>query len=299
MKVFDLDSSRLNEIMYNMENQTRNSSINITTGEIFYDVDASGSDELYPLPKWGPVDGFRIMNEFVSTLKNPIVKDELQNVLNIGTGVFRKFKNVLKASPEVEKVWYSFKKDAIKAKVLGWYNQIREYAGLSLFVEEDLEFEEDLVDFDFTIDSGTSEDFKFISESDLEGFKELYSNYPSDAIEEMYARKRDGMIGESMFSSDFIYVAKNPAGDRVGFIWAAPFSLGSSYTGMDLLQLYVVPEYRGLGIGKYILNTLLKDFKNGDFNDLVVNCQGRSSWLISYLELEGYKIESQELVFRR
>ena len=298
MNVFNLDSSKLNELMYNMENQNKDSSVNITTGEIIYDFDGTESEILYPLPKWGPVDGFRIMNEFVSSLKNPIVKEELKNVLNQGTGVFRKFKNVLKSSPEIEKVWYTFKKDEIKSKVLNWYNQIREYAGLSLYDYEDFEFDEDLLDFDFEITAGTDEDLDFILENDKLGFYELYSHYPIDVIDDIYLRKREGMLNTAMFSSDNIVIAKNPSGEKVGFVWTATFSLGKTYTGMDLLQLYVTPEYRGLGIGKTLLNSSLKEYKKGGYKDFIVNCQGQNSWLITYLELEGYKLQFQELIFR-
>ncbi len=300
MDVFILDSSKLNEIMYNMENQNKDSSIIIATGEILYPNDGEKleGDELYPLPKWGPVEGFRIMNEFVSGLKNPIIKQELKSVLNQGHGVFRKFKNVLKGSPEIERIWYSFKKDEIKAKVLNWYNQIREYAGLDIFQEGDFEDEKDLLDFDFTMTRAEPGDFEFISLCDKKGFDELYSNYPEEVILDMYSKKRDGMLNESMFDNDYIFLAKNPTGESVGVIWAAGYTLCNSFSGMDLLQLYVTPEYRGLGIGKLLLNKILDEYRTGDYKDFIVNCQGKNSWLITYLELEGYKLAFQELSFR-
>jgi len=300
VEVFVLDSPKLNEIIYNMENQKKKSVILISTGEVLLseELETVNGDNVYPLPEWGPVDGFRIMNEFVSSLKNPIVKEELKHVLNLGHGVFRKFKNVLKSSPEIEKLWYSYKRDEIKAKVLNWYNQIREYAGLELFENEDLEDDEDLLDFDFTVTSGNESDFDFIRELDSEGFIELYSNYPKDVAREIYNKKREGLFYDSMFDSDLIYTAQNASGEKVGFIWAANFSVLDSFYGMELLQLYVIPEYRGLGIGKLLLNKILQDFREGEYNEFQVSCQGRTSWLIKYLELEGYKIAFQELSFR-
>ncbi|MBN2617418.1 MAG: GNAT family N-acetyltransferase [Spirochaetales bacterium] len=299
MEVFNLDSSKLNEILYNMENQTKDSVIVISTGEIIYADESQDFDQegLYPLPKWGSVDGFRIMNEFVSNLKNPVVKEELKLVLNAGSGVFRKFKNCLKDSPEVEKLWYSFKKDEIKSKVLNWYNQIREYAGLEIFSDDDFE-EEDLIDFDFTITKCEQEFYDTICLWDKLGFKELYSNYPKDVIEDIYLSKRDDLLNPSMIDSDLIYLAENPSGEKIGFIWASSFILGDNFSGLDLIQLYVVPEYRGLGIGKILINKILEDYKNLNYKELVVNCQGKNSWLISYLELEGYKLAFQELSFR-
>lgn len=299
MKVFVLDSPKLNEIIYNMENQSRSSVIKIDSGEIVYYDDIVSIDDTnyYPLPKWGPVEGFRMMNEFVSDLKNPIVKQELKAVLKQGHGVFRKFKNTLKSAPEIEKIWYTFKKNEIKATVLNWYNQIREYAGLDIY-ENDQFDEDELLDFDFTIDKALLDDFKFIAEYDKAGFKELYSNYPVEILDDMYDRKRDGMVNESMFDNDLLFIARNPSGEMVGFVWAASYVLSEKFSGMDLLQLFVIPEYRGLGIGKKLLHTILEIYRSGDFDDFIVNCQGETSWLITYLELEGYKIASQELCFR-
>lgn len=301
MLVFHLDSSKLNEILYNMENQTKDSVIVITTGEILSADDATelDSSNTYPLPQWGPVDGFRIMNEFVSQLKNPVVKEELKAVLNSGHGVFRKYKNCLKGSPEIEKIWYSFKKDQIKTKVLNWYNQIREYAGLEMYEDDNLNEEEDLLDFDFTLNRPGVDKKELILEWDRAGFDELYSNYPKGVRKEIYKQKRAGLIDDSMFDSDIIYTAVNPSGDMVGFVWVTVFTLEESFSGMDLIQLYVIPEYRGLGIGKMLLNVILEEYNKGEYKDLIINCQGDNSWLMTYLELEGFTLAFQELSFRK
>lgn len=300
MDVFILDSSKLNEILYNMENQNKDSVIVISTGEILYHETFTGIDRdtTYPLPEWGPVEGFRIMNEFVSGLKNPLVKEELKFVLSSGHGVFRKFKNVLKDSPEVERIWFSFKKNEIKSKVLNWYNQIRDYAGLEVYSEEDFEDDKDLLDFDFSIRKGEEKDSDFIYRWDRKGFNELYSNYPEVVIDDIYRKKRDDLLNKSMFSSDYVYVAENPLGESVGFIWVTEYTICNTFSGMDLLQLYVIPEYRGLGIGKMLLNMILGKYREGEYRDFVVNCQGKKSWLINYLEQEGYKLSFQELSFR-
>lgn len=300
MDVFVLDSSKLTEILYNMENQNKDAVIIISTGEVLSPQEGKeiDSDDTYPLPIWGPVEGFRIMNEFVSDLKNPLLKNELMKVLKSGNGVFRKFKNVLKDSPEVERIWFSYKKDEIKARIVTWYNQIREYAGLEVLSEENIEDDKDLLDFDFSIREAIPLDKEFIFLLDKKGFKELYSNYPPEVVNVIYGKKRMDLLNDSMFESDFIYIAENPLGESVGFVWASGYTISDSFSGLDLLQLYVIPEYRGLGMGKMLLDEILKKYKENDFNDLLVNCQGKNSWLINYLELEGYSIASQELSFR-
>lgn len=301
MLVFDLDSSKLNEILYNMENQTKDCIVVIPTGEILSPEDSSNIDRnsTYPLPQWGPVDGFRIMNEFVSQLKNPVVKEELKAVLNSGHGVFRKYKNALKSTPEVEKLWFSFKKDQIKIKVLNWYNQIREYAGLEIYEDDGLNEADELLGFDFILKKATPNSRERLLEWDWNGFAELYSNYPAKVVEEIYKQKRSGLLNESMFDSDIIITALNPSNDPVGFVWVTLFTLEGNFSGMDLIQLYVTPEYRGLGIGKMLLHKILEEYEQGEYKDLIINCQGDNSWLKTYLELEGFKLAFQELSFRK
>lgn len=301
MEIFILDSSKLNEILYSMENQNKESYIEIKSGIIHYCEKGKKLDldqEIYPLPLWRPIEGFRIMNDFVFQLKNPIVKEELKQVLNSGHGVFRKFKNVLKSNSEIEKLWFSFKKSEMKIHVINWYNQVREYVGLELFSENDFEDEQDLLGFDFTIEKGNVDDFPFIAEGDKKGFTELYSHYPSDVIDDLYDQKRDQILNETIFDSDFIYIAKAPTGEDVGFAWATGFTLGDKFIVMELLQLYVIPEYRGLGIGKLLLNKILSEYREGGFKELIASCQKKSSWLINFLELENLILASQELCFR-
>lgn len=299
--MFLLDSSKLNEILYSMENQNKESYVEIKSGIIHYidrGQDLKIKEEVYPLPVWRPIEGFRIMNDFVFHLKNPILKEELKQVLNSGHGVFRKFKNVLKNNPEVEKLWFTFKKSEMKTYVINWYNQIREYAGLELFSENDFEDEQDLLDFDFTVEKGDKKDYLFVVDGDKKGFYELYSHYPADVIEDLYYQKRESILIESLLENDFVYTAKAPTGENVGFAWATEYTLGDSYSVMELIQLYVIPEYRGLGIGKLLLNNILSDYKKGSFNEFIASCQRQSSWLINFLELESLSLVSQELCFR-
>ncbi|OQY38269.1 MAG: hypothetical protein B6229_06300 [Spirochaetaceae bacterium 4572_7] len=301
MTIFPLDHSKMNEILYSMENQKNKSYIKIDDGEIIFSEKGKSlkpDRTLYPLPKWGPIEGFRIMNDFVFHLNNPLLKEELSAVLNAGHGVFRKFKNVLKSSPEVEKVWFTFKKGEMKTHVVNWYNQVREYVGLDQLTEDELGADPDILGFDFTMELGVKENLKYIMDGDRKGFEELYSHYAIDVILDIYERKREGMLSEDMFNNDDIIMAKAPTGEVVGFIWAIGYTLGESYSVMELLQLYVTPELRGLGIGKALLGELLIKYRDGLYKEFVANPYNQSSWIIKFLELEKFQIVSQELCFR-
>ena len=121
---FELTSELINEIVFSMEDQNE-----------FYLLDSCGpvllkkkevpdpvSDRYYSLPVWDSISGFKLMEQFVTVLKNELVADKLRNILSAGKGVFRNFKNVLKEYPEIEKQWFSFKEQKMKQIILSWYN---------------------------------------------------------------------------------------------------------------------------------------------------------------------------------
>lgn len=297
MEVFKLDNSKINEILYCMEDQGRDSAIDIITGEVI-EVEAAEKLEsnFYPLPKWTPVEGFRVMNDFVFHLKNPLLKEELTAILNSGSGVFKKFKNCLKSKPESQKLWYSYKKSQMREYIGLWYNQVREFFGLDQLTESEIDNPEDLLTFDFSVIKPEQNNLDFIVTGDKLGFNELYSRYPKDVIEDIYTQKR-GDIDNSILDEDYIYIVKTIEGDSVGFIWGTGYTLGKSFDVMEILQLYVVPEFRGLGVSKMLLNSLLKRYREGSFKELIITCLDSSSWLINFLESEDLKITARELTF--
>lgn len=300
MEIFTLDGSRINEILYSMENQEKDSYIDINTGKIeFFDKGNNKelSSDLYTLPDWGPIEGFRVMDDFVSSMKNPIVKQELKIVLNSGHGVFRKFKNVIKENPDIQKLWFVYKKKEMKALIISWYNQLRELVGLEILSGDEFDDEQELLGFDFTIEKATEDLAHFIIEEDKKGFYEQYKLYSHDVIEELYERKREGLMPDDFINQDYIFVAKNPAGDATGFVWAIEYVLGNNFKVIELLQLYVCPSYRGLGLGKLLFDKFIEKYNSLEARELVVSCN-KNSWIIKHLENSDFNIVNQELSFR-
>lgn len=300
MEIFTLNSSKINEILYSMENQEKDSYINIQSGEIeFFDKGTIKEleDDLYVLPEWGPIQGFRIMDDFTGTLKNPLVKQELKSVLNSGHGVFRKFKNVIKENQEVQKLWYQYKKNEMKTLVITWYNQLRELIGLDVLTDDEFEDEQELLGFDFTIETGDKDSMDFIIGSDKKGFSELYNMYPNDVIDELYERKREGIVLNDILDQDYIFVAKSPTGETTGYIWFIEYVLGESFKVIELMQLYVDPTFRGLGLGKLLLEKILLKFKENSADEILIN-NNKNSWIVKYIENNNFNLSTQELSFR-
>ncbi len=130
---FDLTKEILDQIIFAMEDQTEESVVDRSSGEVIIvrgDDGRYGGERYAPTPEWKPIDGYQLMERFVTGLRNPTLREELRAALGAGRGVFRSFKDALKKNPEIEKRWYLFKEREMRRVVLDWYNQARELEGL-------------------------------------------------------------------------------------------------------------------------------------------------------------------------
>lgn len=257
---FELTPEITNDIIFAMEDQS---------GHFLYDsegclcVPANEADEawggelsdsnddqrFYEIPLWDSVSGFRMMDRFVAQLRNPVVREELRDALSSGHGVFRSFKNILKAWPEIERQWFLFKDRYMHAVVLEWYNGLRDSWGLERIGPEPEETE-DIVSQDFSFlelqaDDAGSADVLLASFA-----REIATEYPvelADALMHLWQRIRGTDDG-----SERILAAETADGEIVGVSISSPFPEGSFLTA-QLSIILVFPEYRGMGIGKELL----------------------------------------------
>jgi len=243
---FELDEILTDEILFYMENQEGEFLLDTHEGQIIdinnndYDEEPNFNDDerFVPLPEWGSQDGFHLMEHFTAGLKNPVVRHELSLALNKNKGVFRFFKNVIEQYPEVEKLWYKFKEQKMKSVVLSWYNALREEWGLQPIGSEP-EDTSSLVLEDFILREGKETDYEKAAALHKLCVEEL----TCDAFES---------IDQCDFSGGFFFTAETSNGDFSGFIYAVKDSC------LQIRQLEVKPEYRGLGIGKALLAKLLE-----------------------------------------
>jgi len=141
---FDLDNILLDQILFYMENQEgdffldthERHIIDILNNDCMNKLNFNDHERFTSIPRWLPNDGYRLMEKFAATLKNPVVRHELAEALNRNRGVFRAFRNVLDHYPEVEKIWFSYKEKEMKKAILLWYNALREEWGLEPVGEE-------------------------------------------------------------------------------------------------------------------------------------------------------------------
>ncbi|MFA6505286.1 MAG: UPF0158 family protein [Treponemataceae bacterium] len=241
---FELTDALADQIVFAMEDQNGEFLLDARKGTI---VEADSVDEadksaeteeadvFYPIPDWQPSDGFRLMEGFAASLRNPIVRAELTGALDRGRGVFRAFKDVLTGHPEVERLWFAYKEKSMRQEVIDWYNSLRETWGLERIGEEP-EDTEDLVLEDFR--------FRAAEFSDEEVARELHELCTPGAEYSVLP-----LIAENRLA----LVAETSRGELAAV--AVSFRCGDEEKA---IVLDVRPEYRGLGVGEKLLDRLIE-----------------------------------------
>ncbi len=285
----------VDQIIFAMENQAEEFLIDIREGTVIPPAEAedqgtepsSGTEygaRFYPVPPWTPADGFRLMERFALTLKNPLYREALKECLSAGHGVFRRFKDTLKERPDIERLWFSFKYREMRRYIAEWLCRQEESYSLENMGPEPAETE-DLILEDFTLrrlepggtgpDSGgsmgeESEFIDYIRLNDRKAFMEAFSQEPAAYAEALYRDRRgiglspegDSRGGVRWGGEGFMAVAgASPSGDPAGFLWGCCHHLRSSGEELILVQLkqiFVEAEFRGLGLAKEMLAHFLE-----------------------------------------
>jgi len=282
---FELTEALIDQILFAMEDQKTEHLLDAANGVVVdlpagdssdpgMEIDPEeenhdGSPRFLSLPGWLPADGFRLMERFSASLHNPIVREELVSALDRGRGVFRAFKDVLSARPEVERLWFSFKEREMRREILEWYNALREEWGLERLGEEPEETE-DLVLEDFRFRPGTSGD--------------------AAAAAELLALCRDqfscrdapvALSGPALRS----VVAETSRDDFAGFVLA---ELSDGIARIPWLDVH--PHYRGLGVGEKLLDRVLSLLAEDRMDDVLIDLPEGSAAFSRVLYRHGFAV---------
>ena len=285
--VTELSSELTDEIIYAMENQGSAFVFDAVDGKVLPETEAVPRDEnrYFRLPVWNSASGFRLMEHFVASLKNPPVCGELRGILKSGQGVFRKFKNVLKEHPDVERLWFAFKEHEMNQVILSWFDDLRELWGLERLELEPEENEDELLHDDFLFrvaDASDEQAEKTCEEELLKEFKDFYGADLGHALSEQYQKVNDS----SLEGFRTVVLCETVSGDPVGF--AAGSKTGRDSSVIMISSLFVIPHFRGLGLGKELLEFLLKQFENSNVKKIAVSCSIIPDFFKVVLEREGF-----------
>lgn len=242
----------INEIIFAMENQGKSFVYDTEEGVIVQTSDAASPSSRYlALPEWTSIMGFHLMERFVSSLRNPLFRDVLRESLASGHGVFRKFKNALKERPEMERLWFGYKEREMRGIVSEWFNEYRESIGLGrVAIDEEDTSELVLSDFRVGLPIDPSDGFlDELAELDREAFEEMYPEYGREIVDLIFARARSG----AKPGIEDVLVAESPDGLLAGFLWFEESLTPDGSRISWIRQLMVVPDFRGLGIAKALL----------------------------------------------
>ena len=238
-----------------------------------------------PLPSWSPADGFRIMEKFVSSLRNPVFREQLREALAQGKGVFRSFKNVLKQEPAIERLWFYFKERELKRIIYIWYEQLSESSYLTSLGEPEEDVTE-LILSDFVLTEERERWRSHITEiarerldSEFAGVEPPLGILLADEYRETW----------DVFEDDWLMIfVESPLEEFVGFIGACPLYPVEDMLVYAVRHLYVEPRFRGLGVFKLLLDHLCERALEHGAVRVIVELSGKAATVAPALIHRGF-----------
>ena len=257
---FALSDVLVDSIFSALENQEQKFLVDAEHAVLVEECESYRADEenFYKLPEWNSADGFKMREDFTENVRFPIAREELNDVLHSGRGVFKNFKIVLKKYPEIEKRWHLYKNKRLRAYINQWYNELREIWGLEK-LDYIPESDEDLVHDDFSFMEYSAEDYCEEIKKHIRAAYFSAENLPEDlksAFHEIWLEK--------FTSADYLnqtgYVCRTLSDDFAGCITAAPASKKQEQV-MILTSLFVPYNFRGFGIATELISMCLSKLK--------------------------------------
>jgi ribosomal protein S18 acetylase RimI-like enzyme len=254
---FELTEALIDDILFSMEDQNGLFYLDTREGIVIpeddeeFDGDWDAEDgRLVSLPEWDSSEGFRLMERFAASFKNPAIRNKLTAALDRGRRVFRAFKDVMAEYPEAEQLWFAYKEREMRRVILDWYNGLREEWGLERIGTEPEETG-DLVLEDFRFRDAGPEDTEKAGALHREYVKELEETLMQSVPEKTARSFAAERAGGWVFPGDRAVVAETGSGEFAAYLAAR--IRGDT---LRIAALEVRPEYRGLGIGEALLSRL-------------------------------------------
>ncbi|MFP4534899.1 MAG: UPF0158 family protein [Spirochaetaceae bacterium] len=291
--MFDLTEEIVSQIIFSMENQNRAFLVRLRDGLVIpaerkgEESGATPSDRYDEPPSWRSSDGYQMMERFVVTIRNPLVREQLRTILASGRGVFRQFKDTLQEWPEIQRRWFSFKRQEMRSRIVTWYNALREREGLPRIpVEIATEEADELVQSDFSIRRISPTPVELLERVDREAFLEAYADVDAGVVEYLYSRRRAATPSFDA-EGNVLFGAYAVDEELAGLLWATSRSLDDGKRLEQIEQLYVFEEYRGLGIAETLTNYYLTDADHRDVEVVLLEGPSPSDPVGRILEQAG------------
>lgn len=286
-----LNDVLLKNVIFSMENQNSKGYLDLETGEI---VELTKEDEIVivrenknsehnialriseneerflAVPDWGPLDGFRIREQFVLFLKNPVYKEKLNKTLHTGRGVFRKFKDVLHTNPIILRQWYIYKADYMKAIVIKWYEYNKGNIELERLPLEEEELPNDLLLEEFEIEY--TKDKQKIDQSLI--IKKYIENKLLK-FEKILLERRNKITVNPEY---FVITSSN--NKVVGYIEYEKMSDDI----VEIVSYGIMEEYRGIGLFSLLIDRFIRQQKRNNFSEVLLPFISNDENLVNILK---------------
>jgi GNAT superfamily N-acetyltransferase len=262
--VFDLSEKAVEQIVFAMEDQENASVVDLESGEVLPAEGLPGVGYEKP-PTWSSREGFKLMEEFLTSVRQPSARRELSTALARGHGVFKAFKAVLAEHQELERAFRDFKLRAMRRSIAVWYDDLREAKGLERLGPEPEDTDELLSsDLDIRI-LGLEEAHGLLGALVHDAEQESIENLPVPIAAFEIGRLRADIAAAS---DALCAVADDGEGGALGFALGLRTVVGDRCIGR-IAFLIVKREFRRMGLGTALLGALTKAFK-GEGIDLVM-----------------------------
>lgn len=276
---FELTDSLKNDILFAMEDQNSQSVLDAEkkavvkacfSGDGIQGEVAADEEKRYSLPAWTSDDGFSLMEQFAESCRSPFARSELKRCLQSRRGVFRNFKSIVKAYPEVEKRWFAYKNKVMLSKVTEWYSRLRESWGLEALEEDDSSSETEYL---------VQDDFEFVKYDSVRD-KECVDR-AVEAMAEEYESQLEGELGASVAELWRRQSGFSGSANKYGFVcyshsdeflgcFLVSFCPSSAKKTVLATDFYVVQNFRGLGIGRELLHKCLVSLAESGIQQVLI-----------------------------
>ena len=297
--MFELTDAVVEEVIFGMENQNCESWIDFETGTLFErsceDADAedvelaeldAATTPRVRVPEWSSQAGFKLMEDFSRTVYDAVVRGELLAALARGRGVFRAFKNVLDARPEIEKRWYEYKHKAMRRVIVEWYDDLRERQGLERLGPEPDDLD-DLIAEDFELREGGRDLWLDLQPIFRASIAEALERFPEAVVEHEYTRL-EAEIAAGPDEGLRVLVAEAVPGEAAGVIVMRTIFVADRSFG-KIVYLYVKPERRRLGLGRRLVEAARESFAASSVHHVIVDMPFLGEEFGQSLGAVGYK----------
>jgi ribosomal protein S18 acetylase RimI-like enzyme len=259
--VFELSEKAVEQIVFAMEDQERASVVDLESGDVLPAAGHSGIGYAKP-PTWSSREGFKLMEEFLASVRQPSARRELSTALARGRGVFKAFKAALVEHEELERAFRDFKIRAMKRTITMWYDDLREARGLERLGPEPEDTDELLAsDLDIRI-LGLANSRELLMPMVAEAEEESLEILPGPVAAFEIERLRADIAAAP---DALCAIADDGEGGALGVALGFRTVVGERGFGR-ISFLMVKREFRRMGLGTSLLGALTRAFEDEGLN---------------------------------